>query len=288
MSFERPSFEQQPSPEKDIASAEGSIKEQEANVERQEEQQGAKIEGPEMSAETPEGVTEAKPEQEAEVFDVERGKQEYAEVRLGWARSEAEYNRLSKEQLEAADALIANPKDVDAKIRFWKIAEQLDKAREEREKFGDQQSELVGKLLEGENGAQNFEGAEAAFGEKLGEFIKENPELSEYLVAGGLEGMKALQERMEKLAELQQKFNELQEKVTELNERYATLKEEDEKLAAEAEVLSKAGKEKDIVELKENTNKRREVLGKMKSMEGEYKELTAAFEELAAEFQALS
>lgn len=281
------SFEQ-PSPEKDVTSAQEGIKKQEAILEKQEEPQNAKVEGAEPSVETPEDTAEGKPEEKKEEFDVEKGKQEYAEVRLGWAKSEAEYNRLSKEQLDAADALIANPQDVDAKIRFWKIAEQLDKAREQREKFGDQQSELVGKLLEGENGAQNFEGAEAAFDARLGEFIKENPELSEYLVAGGLEGMKALQERMEKLAELQQKFSKLQEKLTELNERYSALKQEDEKLADEAEVLSKAGKEKDIEELKENTNKRKELLNKMKSMEGEYKELTASFEELSAEFRALS
>ena len=183
--------------------------------------------------------------------------------------------------------MIANPQDVDAKIRFWRIAEQLDSIRKQREIFGEQQSILVGKLLEGTNGAQNFEGAEAAFSRKLGGFIQENPKLSRYLVAGGMEAIDVLQKRMERFAELQQRFKELQERSAALNEKYSALKEEDRILAEQAKDLSKTGKEGRVEELRENTDQRKEVAGKMKSVKSEYDELSEKFKELTAEFNAL-
>ena len=60
-------------------------------VREQETMSGPRTEANDSISETPESTQEGKEE-----FDIEESKQEYAEVRLGWARSEAEYNHLSE------------------------------------------------------------------------------------------------------------------------------------------------------------------------------------------------
>jgi len=269
MPFKQPSFEQP-----DLAPR----KEEQKEIKQQEKtltEKSEKLEGEQGDR-----------EEKKEKFDVEKGKQEYADVRLSLMKSEAEYNRLDEEWSEAVDALIANPKDPEAKIRFWKIAEQLDKIKEQGKEFGDRQSELFDKLLEGKNGAQNFEAAEEAFDKRHLEFIKENPELAKYVAP---ETMRASEKRLKKLIEIQQKLSELQKKVEEFNKRYIPLKQEYEKLFTEGRALFESSKEKGIKEkeLKENADKRKKVRNEMKLMWDEQDKLDAELKKLGAEIRLL-
>lgn len=234
-----------------------------------------------------EGTMQAEGGQEKKI-DPEKGKQEYADARLEWARLEAEYNGLSEKQNGFADAVIANKEDTGVLLDLKTAGLKLNEIRDERDRAGGKSTELFFKLLEAEGGAKNTEEAETLFEEGLTKFIKENPYLAGHLVEGGseipgyaesAERIKRLTEKVNELAEMQIEFNALMMEMNGLNLEMARLKAEKEAKEAEQKELAKDS-ERNVGKLKQNILDRQGIAKQMGEAAKSMDELTGKFEEL--------
>src|SRR3989338_332541 len=152
----------------------------------------------------------------------ETPEEKYVASRMESQKLMSQYYELSDEQDKASDALIANPKDPDAKARFWEIANKMEEVKKKREEVFEQQQNLVGELLEMDykNDTRLFEQAEAQFRDKLArELVKGNPEFSKYLEMLKAEGFLEARENSKKeVIDLVNKFDSVDERLFKLKE----------------------------------------------------------------------
>lgn len=216
-----------------------------------------------------------------EEFDLEKSKQDYVASRLEYADTSAEYNRLSEEQNKAADALIANPKDLDAQTNFWRVSGQLDSITKKRDQAGSVERGVANRLLDQEEGGNYLVDAEALYRAKRRELFPNLPE--------GLpktERMIAIEERLNRCRRLEQKMKELDDEVANLINYYNNLAKESQKLQQEGAVILKTERnDVGIEKLKENSAKRKRILDEMDSVNDKLEEMTSRYKKIGEEIR---
>ncbi|HTM69126.1 MAG TPA: hypothetical protein VL426_07625 [Candidatus Binatia bacterium] len=212
-----------------------------------------------------EGGNERRAEQKGET-DIEKEKQDYVKTRVDFAMAESEYDGLIQDSLDAADRLANAPDDVQAKVDFWKVQEDLDKTAVKRDALSSKMGEIADRLImSGDEGP-------AALKEALSQTYKELASSKEYKKQQA-ENYASL--GLDRMSRAYERSNELQEEAEALKERFEELKEKKKAAVAKLkEATSVADKEQRIEALRQVTEAMNENSAAMEKLSDKLDELS--------------
>lgn len=198
-------------------------------------------------------------------FNVKSGTEEFITNRLKWSELDSEYTGLDDEQLKAADALIADPDNLDAKVNFWKVTDKLEQVKKQKDTYGGKQLEMADKLMDYdfEQGTNSFESAKSKYYDKRAETFKKEDRRSSIQEAYDLE--------MLRYKKFEERMQEIREKQEEIDRRRKALEEELSQLHTDASELLRTNRTEDVVgKLQTNSDRRKEIMGEIESIHNEY------------------